>query len=157
MPTRNLPPPPQRQPEPEPEPEEERKKKKKRLLLQAYQQEISHQHQKQKQKNQKQSTTATAEYDYEKDEDNEIGFSEGDLIIDIEFVDDDWWQGKHAKTGEVGLFPATYVSLNEKLLTKKRKPQLQLQRHHYLLEKKHKQHQHYQVDQSKTRIKNCYS
>ena len=40
------------------------------------------------------------------------------MIIDIEFVDDDWWQGKHAKTGEVGLFPATYVSLNEKAADK---------------------------------------
>ena len=59
------------------------------------------------------SKTATAEYDYEKDEDNEIGFSEGDLIVEIEFVDDDWWQGKHSKTGEVGLFPANYVVLNE--------------------------------------------
>ncbi|KAK6454924.1 uncharacterized protein RJT20DRAFT_53407 [Scheffersomyces xylosifermentans] len=57
--------------------------------------------------------TATAEYDYEKDEDNEIGFEEGDLIIEIEFVDDDWWSGKHSKTGESGLFPANYVKLNE--------------------------------------------
>ncbi|CAI5759307.1 unnamed protein product [Candida verbasci] len=58
------------------------------------------------------SITATAEYDYEKDEDNEIGFSEGDLITDIEFTDDEWWTGKNTK-GEVGLFPAAYVKLNE--------------------------------------------
>lgn len=57
--------------------------------------------------------SAIAEYDYEKDEDNEIGFSEGDLIVDIEFVDEDWWSGKHLKTGEVGLFPANYVNLVE--------------------------------------------
>lgn len=56
--------------------------------------------------------TATAEYDYEKDEDNEIAFSEGDVIVDIEFVDEDWWSGKHSKTGEVGLFPANYVKLD---------------------------------------------
>lgn len=59
------------------------------------------------------SVTAVAEYDYEKDEDNELSFAEGDLIIEIDFVDDDWWSGKHSSTGEVGLFPATYVSLKE--------------------------------------------
>lgn len=58
------------------------------------------------------SKTATAEYDYEKDEDNEIAFAEGDVIVDIEFVDEDWWSGKHSKTGEVGLFPANYVKLD---------------------------------------------
>lgn len=56
--------------------------------------------------------TAVAEYDYEKDEDNEIDFAEGDLIVDIEFVDEDWWSGKHSKSGEEGLFPANYVKLN---------------------------------------------
>jgi hypothetical protein len=61
----------------------------------------------------KATQTATAEYDYEKDEDNEIAFSEGDLITEIEFVDEDWWSGKHSKTGESGLFPANYVKLNE--------------------------------------------
>ncbi|EGW35412.1 uncharacterized protein SPAPADRAFT_48408 [Spathaspora passalidarum NRRL Y-27907] len=59
------------------------------------------------------SKSATAEYDYEKDEDNEISFEEGDLIIDIEFVDEDWWSGKHKATGAVGLFPSNYVKLNE--------------------------------------------
>ena len=67
----------------------------------------------------KDSVTATAEYEYEKDEDNEIGFDEGDLIVEIEFVDEDWWKGKHSKTGEVGLFPASYVSLNENQLKRK--------------------------------------
>lgn len=55
--------------------------------------------------------TATAEYSYEKDEDNEIGFEEGEKITDIEFVDEDWWQGKNSK-GETGLFPASYVNLD---------------------------------------------
>lgn len=55
---------------------------------------------------------AIAEYDYEKDEDNEIGFTEGEKIVDIEFVDEDWWQGTNSK-GETGLFPASYVSLVE--------------------------------------------
>lgn len=55
--------------------------------------------------------TAIAEYDYVKDEDNEISFDEGDLIVEIDFVDEDWWSGKHEKSGSVGLFPANYVKL----------------------------------------------
>lgn len=57
------------------------------------------------------TATAIAEYEYEKEEDNEISFAEGDLIVEIDFVDEDWWSGKHSKTGEVGLFPANYVKL----------------------------------------------
>lgn len=55
---------------------------------------------------------AVAEYDYEKDEDNEIGFTEGETITAIEFVDEDWWKGTNSK-GETGLFPASYVSIVE--------------------------------------------
>lgn len=58
------------------------------------------------------SKTAVAEFAYEKDEDNEIAFDEGDLIVDIEFVDDSWWSGKNSSTGEIGLFPSNYVKLN---------------------------------------------
>lgn len=56
--------------------------------------------------------SATAEYDYEKEEDNEISFKEGDLIIEIDFIDLDWWSGKHSITGEVGVFPGNYVKLH---------------------------------------------
>ena len=55
---------------------------------------------------------ATAEYDYEAGEDNELTFSENDKIINIEFVDDDWWLGELEKSGERGLFPSNYVALS---------------------------------------------
>lgn len=64
-------------------------------------------------KAEKTGITAVAQYDYEKDEDNEIGFEEGDLIVDIEFVDEEWWSGTHSKTGELGLFPGSYVQVEE--------------------------------------------
>lgn len=51
---------------------------------------------------------AKAVYDYDKAEDNEISFADGEIITDIEKVDDGWWKGKNSR-GEVGLFPATYV------------------------------------------------
>lgn len=59
--------------------------------------------------------SAVAQYDYEKDEDNEVEFVEGDLIIEIDFVDEEWWSGKNSRTGEIGVFPASYVALNESL------------------------------------------
>lgn len=57
------------------------------------------------------SPSAVAEYDYEAGEENELTFTEGDKIINIEFVDDDWWLGELEKTGEKGLFPSNYVEL----------------------------------------------
>lgn len=65
---------------------------------------------------------AIAEYDYEKDEDNEIGFVESELIVDIEFVDEDWWQGTNSK-GETGLFPSSYVTLKEEEAASIAKPE----------------------------------
>lgn len=56
--------------------------------------------------------SATAEYDYDKEEDNEISFKEGDVIVEIDFIDSDWWSGKHSVTGEVGVFPGNYVKLH---------------------------------------------
>lgn len=47
---------------------------------------------------------AIALYDYSASEENEISFSDGDIIKDIEFVSDEWWQGK-APDGTIGLFP----------------------------------------------------
>ncbi|KAK6200130.1 putative actin-binding protein [Scheffersomyces amazonensis] len=116
LPSRSLPPPPVRQVQPEPEPEEEEEEEAAPVLPSrslppapapaAAVVEPKHEPV-------KESVTATAEYDYVKDDDNEIGFDDGDLIIDIEFTDEEWWTGKHAKSGEVGLFPAAYVKLNE--------------------------------------------
>lgn len=55
--------------------------------------------------------SAIAEYDYDAAEDNELTFEEGAKIINIEFVDDDWWLGEVESSGEKGLFPSNYVSL----------------------------------------------
>lgn len=54
---------------------------------------------------------AVAEYDYDAAEDNELTFKENDKIINIEFVDEDWWLGELEKNGEKGLFPSNYVAL----------------------------------------------
>ncbi|KAB8356637.1 hypothetical protein FH972_024214 [Carpinus fangiana] len=56
--------------------------------------------------------SARAEYDYQKAEDNEIAMAEGELITNIDMVDEDWWMGTNSQ-GESGLFPMNYVTLLE--------------------------------------------
>ncbi|KAK4635275.1 Drebrin-like protein [Fulvia fulva] len=58
-----------------------------------------------------QGRTATAEYDYDAAEENELSFPDGAKITNIEFPDDDWWQGEF--NGRIGLFPANYVTLDK--------------------------------------------
>ncbi|ONH75243.1 Actin-binding protein [Pichia kudriavzevii] len=53
--------------------------------------------------------SAIAEFDYDASEDNELTFKEGDIITDIDQVDDDWWLG--SLNGERKLFPSNYVKL----------------------------------------------
>ncbi|KAE8359394.1 hypothetical protein BDV27DRAFT_136202 [Aspergillus caelatus] len=55
---------------------------------------------------------AVVQYDYERAEDNEIELREGELVVEIEMVDKDWWLGSNAR-GERGLFPSNYVELLE--------------------------------------------
>ncbi|EHL03089.1 putative protein app1 [Glarea lozoyensis 74030] len=55
---------------------------------------------------------AVIQYDYEKAEDNELELVEGEIVTNIEMVDDDWWMGTNQK-GESGLFPSNYVELIE--------------------------------------------
>jgi len=54
--------------------------------------------------------TATAVYEYEAGGDDELGFGEGELIINIEIIDEGWWRGEC--NGRYGLFPANYVQAN---------------------------------------------
>ncbi|KAJ3338735.1 hypothetical protein HDU93_009141 [Gonapodya sp. JEL0774] len=57
--------------------------------------------------------TANALYEYTAAEDNELTFAEGDKIVSIEKVSEDWWSGINSKTGQAGLFPSNYVELTE--------------------------------------------
>jgi len=45
---------------------------------------------------------------YDAAEENEVTFREGERIVEIEAVSDDWWQGKTAD-GSVGLFPGMFL------------------------------------------------
>ncbi|KAJ3030568.1 UNVERIFIED_CONTAM: hypothetical protein HDU68_008585 [Siphonaria sp. JEL0065] len=51
---------------------------------------------------------AKAVFTYQANEANEISFAEGEIVSEIEKLDEGWWQGKNSK-GQVGLFPFNYV------------------------------------------------
>ncbi|KAF7273528.1 actin binding protein 1 [Rhynchophorus ferrugineus] len=56
---------------------------------------------------------ARALYDYQAADDTEISFDPGDIITNIEKVDEGWWQGLGPDHITYGLFPANYVELIE--------------------------------------------
>jgi cortactin len=53
---------------------------------------------------------AVALYDYQAADDDEISFDPGDVITNLEFIDEGWWKG--TCHGRHGLFPANYVDMN---------------------------------------------
>ncbi|KAG0296928.1 hypothetical protein BGZ97_004387 [Linnemannia gamsii] len=59
--------------------------------------------------------SAVALYDYSAGEPNELSFAEGDVITDIEFVTEDWWNG--TSNGASGLFPYFFPEHAQKQLT----------------------------------------
>ena len=50
-----------------------------------------------------------AMYDYEAQDDDEVGFQDGDVIVDIETIDEGWMFGTVQRTGKRGMLPANYV------------------------------------------------
>nr|CAB3236282.1 drebrin-like protein [Phallusia mammillata] len=56
-----------------------------------------------------QGVSARALYDYQADEEGELTFDPGDIINEIEQIDEGWWRGVLEKDGSYGLFPANYV------------------------------------------------
>lgn len=54
--------------------------------------------------------SARALYDYQAADETEVTFDPGDIITNIEQIDDGWWRGQ-TPDGSFGLFPANYVEL----------------------------------------------
>lgn len=50
-----------------------------------------------------------AAYEFRPEEEGELYFKRGDLIEVLDKEDSNWWKGKNMTSGNVGLFPATYV------------------------------------------------
>ena len=50
-------------------------------------------------------------FDYETVENDEVGFCQGDIIINAQRIDDGWMFGTCKRTGETGMLPSNYVQL----------------------------------------------
>ncbi|CAG2256406.1 ABP1 [Mytilus edulis] len=58
------------------------------------------------------TATVTALYDYQATDDTEISFDPGDIITNVEMIDEGWWTGT-GPSGHTGMFPANYVEVVE--------------------------------------------
>ena len=48
-------------------------------------------------------------YDFEPENDYELYFNEGDVIFNVQVVDELWMEGTVERTGRHGLFPSNYI------------------------------------------------
>ncbi|KAJ3221074.1 hypothetical protein HK099_003791 [Clydaea vesicula] len=60
----------------------------------------------------KRQAISLALYDYDAQEPNELSLRENEIITNITKLDEDWWQGMNDR-GQQGLFPATYVEVQQ--------------------------------------------
>uniref|UniRef100_A0A3B4ZVL9 LIM and SH3 domain protein 1 n=1 Tax=Stegastes partitus TaxID=144197 RepID=A0A3B4ZVL9_9TELE len=50
-----------------------------------------------------------AVYDYSAADEDEVSFVDGDLIVDVQQIDEGWMYGRVDRTGQQGMLPANYV------------------------------------------------
>ena len=50
-----------------------------------------------------------AVYDYAASDTDEVSFQDGDVIMDVQQIDEGWMYGRVERTGAVGMLPANYV------------------------------------------------
>lgn len=50
-----------------------------------------------------------AVYDYSAADEDEVSFLDGDVIIDVQQIDEGWMYGRVERTGQQGMLPANYV------------------------------------------------
>uniref|UniRef100_A0A3B5MUW5 LIM and SH3 protein 1 n=1 Tax=Xiphophorus couchianus TaxID=32473 RepID=A0A3B5MUW5_9TELE len=50
-----------------------------------------------------------AVYDYNAADDDEVSFMDGDIIVDVQQIDEGWMYGRVERTGQQGMLPSNYV------------------------------------------------
>lgn len=50
-----------------------------------------------------------AVYDYTAADEDEVSFLDGDVIMDVQQIDEGWMYGRVERTGQQGMLPANYV------------------------------------------------
>ncbi|XP_034043082.1 nebulin-like [Thalassophryne amazonica] len=53
--------------------------------------------------------TVRAMYDYTAADSDEVSFKDGDVIINVQSIDEGWMYGTVQRTGKTGMLPANYV------------------------------------------------
>lgn len=53
--------------------------------------------------------TVRAMYDYTAADTDEVSFKDGDVIVNVQSIDDGWMYGTVQRTGKTGMLPANYV------------------------------------------------
>lgn len=48
-------------------------------------------------------------YDYSAADEDEVSFVDGDVIVDVQQIDEGWMYGRVERTGQQGMLPANYV------------------------------------------------
>jgi len=57
---------------------------------------------------------ASALYQYNAQDAGDLALMPNDKIVVTEYMNNEWWKGKNERTGQEGIFPATYVRREEK-------------------------------------------
>lgn len=53
--------------------------------------------------------TVRAMYDYGAADTDEVSFRDGDVIVNVQSIDEGWMYGTVQRTGKTGMLPANYV------------------------------------------------
>ncbi|PWA28422.1 hypothetical protein CCH79_00015917 [Gambusia affinis] len=53
--------------------------------------------------------TVRAMYDYMAADSDEVSFKDGDVIVNVQSIDEGWMYGTVQRTGKTGMLPANYV------------------------------------------------
>lgn len=53
--------------------------------------------------------TVRAMYDYAAADSDEVSFKDGDVIVNVQSIDEGWMYGTVQRSGKTGMLPANYV------------------------------------------------
>ncbi|PNS20313.1 hypothetical protein CAC42_5763 [Sphaceloma murrayae] len=59
--------------------------------------------------------TATALYAYRGEDAGDLDLAPNDQVEVTEYMNAEWWKGRSSRTGQVGIFPRSYVRVEEKM------------------------------------------
>ncbi|KAL1591678.1 protein that induces appearance of [PIN+] prion when overproduced [Paraconiothyrium brasiliense] len=66
---------------------------------------------------------ATAMYQYNAQDAGDLALMPNDKIVVTEYMNNEWWKGRNERTGQEGIFPASYVRREEKAVVPAGVPQ----------------------------------